>query len=106
MPLELPRREHPLIDDQHVDRARFLYRLRNGVVVADVGGENCDFDSGGEFYGLFGFFELLGGSSEDGDASAFRGRAVGEGEADAAGSAGDEDVAGLDGDSDGFGADD
>ncbi|KAJ4892994.1 Uncharacterized protein Rs2_19788 [Raphanus sativus] len=104
MLLELPRRKHALVHHQHIDRTGFFDRLRNGVVVADVGGERGDLDSGGELDRFFGFLELFSGASEDGDASSFRGGAVSESETDAAGSAGDEDVAGLDGDSDGFGA--
>lgn len=94
-----------MVKEQHVDGARLVHRPLNRVVVTHVGGEHSHVDAGGKADGGFGLLELLGGAGEDGDAGALGGGAVGEGEADAAGSAGDEHVAVLDRDLDRAGPD-
>ena len=103
--LQLLRNEHALVDYQNVDRVGLADGLGNGVVVSDVGGEDRHVGAGGELDRLLRLLELVGGSGEDGDARALRRGLVGQGEADAAGSAGDEHVAVLDWDFDRAGAD-
>ena len=70
--------------------------MEDGVAIAHIGGENDDFMNGGEADRFSSFQELIHITSKDRDASALRSGLVGEGKADAAGSASDKHVAVLD----------
>ena len=94
--LQLSRHKHELIADQHIDGASLFDGVEDGVAVVDIGGENGDFMTGGEADRFSSFQELIHITSEDRDASTLRSGLVGEGKADAAGSASDEHVAVLD----------
>ncbi|KAF3955784.1 hypothetical protein CMV_019029 [Castanea mollissima] len=74
-----------MIDYQHVHRVDLADGLGN-----DVDGEDCHVDAGREADCLLHLLEHVEGSSEDGDTLALQPNLVGQGEADAAGSAGDD----------------
>lgn len=104
--LQFPRHKHSLIADQHIDRASLFDGSEDGVLVPDIGGENGDIIAGAKADGISSLLELIHVASKDGDPSALRSGLVGEGEADAAGSAGDEHMAVPDWDLDWLGVED